>query len=256
MSSTTRINDLVILGRSAPEPIHDGRHTVCLGGYSEAHGYVRLYPTQERMDALKRWNVVSVPVERSNEDTRNESYKIAGSQEDWDILHQKIKQVDRLSKSERIELVDELAGDCTIRLNENRESLGMVRPVTVDDVYLELNDDPTHQVDLNMQPRKGKNDYAHTLYVRYRCDNCDAKKYHDQHCIEWGVYRYWDKHDDPEGVKDALGFGDDSTQHYFFVGNLNHERRAYIIISIIRFQEEDMLSAGVSVPNQASLTEW
>jgi hypothetical protein len=57
-------------------------------------------------------------------------------------------------------------------------------------------------------------------------------------------------------VKDALGFGDDSTQHYFFVGNLNYERRAYIIISIIRFQEEDMLNAGVSVPNQTSLTEW
>lgn len=57
-------------------------------------------------------------------------------------------------------------------------------------------------------------------------------------------------------MKDALGFGDDSTQHYFFVGNLNYERRAYIIISIIRFQEEDMLNAGVSVPNQTSLTEW
>jgi len=250
------VDDLVILGRAAPEPIRDGRHTVCLGGYSESRGYVRLYPTQMWMEDCKRWNVISVPVEEPERDTRNESYKIAGSREDWGALHQKIRKVGELSKSEQIRLVEELSGDCTIQLNDERISLGMVKPAEILDVYLEPSDDTTVQMDLEMNQRKGKTDYEHTLYVKYRCEGCKAKTHHDQHTIEWGVYRYWDKHDDPEGVIDALGFNDESMNHYFFVGNLNHRREAYIIISVIRFSESDMVGAGVAPQSQSQLKSW
>lgn len=250
------IDDLVILGRAAPEPIRDGRHTVCLGGYSESKGYVRLYPTQMWMENCNRWNVVSVPVERPQSDNREESFKIAGSQEDWGNLHQKIRKEGQLSKSEQIELVDELAGDCTIRLNEERISLGMVKPAEILDVYLDSSDSSTVQMDLQGNERKGKTDYKHSLYIKYQCEGCEAKTHHDQHTIEWGVYRYWDKHDDPEGVIDALGFNDESTNHYFFVGNLNHRREAYIIISVIRFSESDMVEAGVAPQSQSQLGSW
>lgn len=125
MSSPQRIDDLVVLGRAAPEPIADGRHTVCLGGYSETVGYVRLYPTQKRMTQCRRWNVVSVPVEHAApDDPRDESYKIQGSKADWDQLHTKIKKVGRLSKPEQIQLVNRLANDCTGRLNKSHTSLG------------------------------------------------------------------------------------------------------------------------------------
>ena len=251
-----RIRDLIILGRAAPEPIRDGRHTVCLGGYSDTHGYIRLYPTQLWMDNCKRWNVVSVPVEEPAQDNRDESYKIAGSKKDWGDLHKKIRHVDTVSKSEQIQLVDQLAGDCTIRLNEQRVSLGLVEPAEIMDVYIDDNPDSTVQMDLEMNERKGKSDYPQDLYIKYRCEGCAAKTYHDQHTIEWGVYRYWDKHDDVNGVIDALGFNDDNMNHYFFVGNLNHEREAYIIISVLRFSDEDMLDAGVTPQGQGALSRW
>lgn len=252
----TQIDDLVVLGRAAPEPIRDGRHTVCLGGYSETHGYVRLYPTQRRMNEFERWNVVSVPVEEPSQDNRDESYKIAGSRADWDQLHEKITQVGSLSKTEQIQLVDELAGDCTIRLNEDRVSLGMVKPGEILDVYIDQDSDTTVQLNLGMQERKGKNDYPQDLYIKYRCVDCSAKTYHDQHTIEWGVHRYWDRYDDVEGVIDALGFNDDNMSHYFFVGNLKNERSAYVIICVIRFSDSDMREAGVTPHGQGNLSDW
>lgn len=250
------IRDLIILGRAAPEPIQDGRHTVCLGGYSESHGYIRLYPTQMWMDNCKRWNMISVPVEKSTKDSRDESYKIAGSKEDWGDLHKKISHVDTLSKTEQIQLADRLAGDCTIRLNENKVSLGVVKPGSIMDVYIEEEANATVQMDLEMNERKGKSDYPQDLYIKYQCEDCSAKTHHDQHTIEWGVYRYWDKNDDVEGVIDALGFNDDNMNHYFFVGNLNHEREAYIIISVLRFSDEDMIDAGVTPQGQEPLSHW
>lgn len=251
-----RIRDLIILGRAAPEPIRDGRHTVCLGGYSREHGYVRLYPTQLWMDNCKRWNVISVPVETPSQDNRKESYKIAGSKEDWGDLHKKIRQIDSLSKVQQIQLVDELAGDCPIRLNENRVSLGVVKPDEIMDVYIDEDADTTVQMNLEMNERKGKSDYSQNLYLKYRCEDCSAKTFHEQHAIEWGVYRYWDNNDDVEGVIDALGFNDDNMNHYFFVGNLNNEREAYIVISILRFTDEDMIEAGVTPQNQDTLSRW
>ncbi|EMA09980.1 hypothetical protein [Haloarcula marismortui] len=208
------------------------------------------------MDNCKRWNVVSVPVEEPAQDNRDESYKIAGSKEDWGDLHKKIRHVDTVSKSEQIQLVDQLAGDCTIRLNKQRVSLGLVEPAEIMDVYIDENPDNTVQMDLEMNERKGKSDYPQDLYIKYRCEGCAAKTYHDQHTIEWGVYRYWDKHDDVNGVIDALGFNDDNMNHYFFVGNLNHEREAYIIISVLRFSDEDMLDAGVTPQGQGALSRW
>lgn len=255
MDSPTRIDDLVVLGRAAPEPIRDGRHTVCLGGYSETYGYVRIYPTRMSMDRCRRWNVISVPVERSDNDNRDESFKIRGSREEWDSLHTKIEKVGRLSKPERIRLADRLAGDCSNRLNEQRKSLGMVKPEGIDAEVRE--EETTIQATLNDRLRKGKSDYPETLYISYRCDDCDAKTHHEQHCIEWGVHQYWDNNDDPEGVIDALHLYDDTTEHYFFIGNLNNQRTAYIIISVIRFKHSDMLDAGVAVPGQSQLAgDW
>jgi len=251
-----QIDDLVVLGRAAPEPIRDGRHTVCLGGYSDTHGYVRLYPTQLWMESCDRWNIISAPVEKPSRDNREESYKIEGSSADWGKLHKKISKVGRLSKVEQIQLVEELAGDCTIRLNEQRVSLGMVKPAEILDVYLEPSENTTVQMDLEGNERKGKSNYPHSLYIKYRCENCAAKTHHTQHTIEWGVYRYWDKHENPEGVIDALGFNDETTNHYFFVGNLNHERAAYIIISVLRFKDEDLTKAGVTPKGQIGLQEW
>ncbi|WP_306061341.1 hypothetical protein [Natronococcus wangiae] len=257
MTRIRQIDDLVVLGRAAPEPISDGRHTVCLGGYSDTLGYVRLYPTQKRMKELQRWNVVSVPVESAApNDTRDESYKIAGSKDEWDILHRKIEKIGSLTKSEQIQLCEKLGVDCRHRLNENHISLGMVKPAAIHGCQLKPQDDPTYQVTLTGERQEGKSEYPYKLYIEYECENCLAKNPHNQSCIEWGVYQYWNKNDDPEGVIDALWLNDDDAHHYFFIGNLNHHRTTYIIISVLRFKEQDMLIAGVNTPSQPGLDSF
>jgi hypothetical protein len=240
------IDDLVVLGRAAPEPISDGRETVCLGGYSETEGWIRIYPTKRRMTELRRWNIVSVPVESDDShDSRPESYKISGSREDWDNLHSKVKKEGRLEKRERIKLADKLASDCPAALNNERVSLGMVNPDRILSTYLQATEGPGPQVDLEMNPRKGKDDYPYKLYIKYRCEGCVQKTPHDQHTIEWGVHKYWDKYEEYEGVIDALNLNNNDVKKYFFVGNLNNHRSAYIIISILRFKKEEMLHSGV-----------
>lgn len=200
------------------------------------------------MTQCKRWNVVSVPVQSAEpEDTREESYKIAGSGESRQEAYSEVEQVGRLSKTERIQLVDSLAGDCTVQLNNRKKSLGIAKPESIVDFDLKPTETDSIQVTLDNKEIKGKNDYPHKLYVDYRCENCSLKgDYHQQHCIEWGVYKYWDNHDDHKGVTDALHLDDDDWEHYFFVGNMNHQRTSYIIISDLRFKKKDLLKAGVA----------
>lgn len=258
MSGSDRIDDLIVLGRAAPEPLSDGRHTVCLGGYSDTLGYVRLYPTRRGMTQCRRWNVISVPVQSAApDDTREESYKIAGSADSRQQAIEEVEKVGRLTKSEQIQLIDRLSGDCTGRLNDERKSLGIVKPAHIHDFYLEETPESTVQVTLDGVERKGKRDYPYKLYIEYQCENCSlSSSGHRQHSIEWGIYQYWDKYDDPENVFDALHLTDEDYQHYFFVGNMNHRRTTYIIISDLRFSESDMLDAGVGVEGQASFADF
>lgn len=251
------IKDLVVLGRAYPEPIEDGRHTVCLGGYSPTTGYVRLYPTQRRMTQCSRWNVISAPIERDREgDFRQESYKIEGSKEDWDFLHEKIDKVGELNKSEQIELIHELATDCPAALNEEELSLGVVEPARIINYWLDDLEDPTTQLDLALNERRGKNSFPHKLYVKYRCQGCQQESPHEQHVIEYGIYKYWEKNDDPEGVLDALKLTADDYKHYFFVGNLRHHPTSFVIISDLRFKKSAVRDRGISVDDQAQLEEW
>jgi hypothetical protein len=254
------IDDLIIMGRAGPERINDDdgetRHTICTAGYSPTEGWVRLYPTQKRMSELRRWNIVRVPVqEEITDDHRDESYKIVGSKEDWNILHTKVEKVGRLGVEERIQLVDELGHQCTEHLCDDRRSLGIAEPEQIHNVYLSPNGkqkDP--KIEETALP--AKNDYPYKLYIKYNCKNCGVKTVHEQSCIEWGVYRYWDTNNDDRGVVDALNVLDSDYKTYFLVGNQAHQLTSYLIISILRFKKSDCLDAGVRVGNQRGLSSF
>jgi hypothetical protein len=245
--STEIIDDLVVLGRAGPEVIEeDGRHTVCLGGWSESKGFVRLYPTHKYSNA-NRWNTIKVPVvSDDSHDSRDESYKIQGSKEDWDILHEKIEKVGELDRQEQMELTKQLPKTCRHTLNEKRKSLGIVEPKQIHDAYLEEveNPEPIH-TDLQGNQFKSKGSYPHKLYIEYTCEGCEAKTNHRQHCIEWGIYRFWDKNPDydPEKVIDALKLRDDDYKKYFFIGNLANHRTAYIVISVFRWKKDELFQS-------------
>jgi hypothetical protein len=243
------INDLIVLGRAGPEFIKDGRHTVCLGGWSQSKGFVRLYPTHLYSDA-QRWNIIKVPVEQDEgHDWRDESWKIVGSKADWDTLYEKVEEVDRLERGDAIELMREIPKTCPNKLNEDKKSLGVVEPEEIHDAYLEpVEDQEPVQVDMQGHELKSKRSYPHKLYIEYTCKECAAKGKHRQHCIEWGIFRFWDKNPDapPDLVIDNLQLLNDDWKKYFFVGNQQNRPNSFIVISVIRWKKNDMYQRRIS----------
>lgn len=260
MPGTNTITDLVVLGRTGPEALtNDDRTTVCLGGYSDEFGFVRLFPTKMEMDRLKRWNVVEVPVEEPGRDPREESWKIQGSKAEWETLPQKIKQVGRLDKGEQIKLVDELASDCTKDLNDRKDSIGIARVEELHDLYFVEDDRVPPQTTLSGKKRLTKNTYP-KLYIEYSCEDCGLEGHHRQHLIQWGWYRLWENYEDEEvakeKVKEASRLEDDLYQCYLMLGNQIHQQTSFIIGSVLAFKKTDMADHGVRPEDQAGLDSF
>lgn len=91
--------DLIVLGNAVPDEISDNRKTVCTVAFSKEHGLIRIYPVPP-YSPMKRWNVVSLPLERNTKDSRDESWKIQGSKTEWETLSDKIIVKRKLSRKE------------------------------------------------------------------------------------------------------------------------------------------------------------
>lgn len=238
----TVIDDLVVLGRACPEPLKDKRVTVCLGGWSAEFGFVRLYPT--RMDMKWRnWDIVRVEAEQNPDDTRLESYKIAGSKDEWDILGSKIEIVGHVeSRDERRNLIGNLTDTCVQVINSQRRSLGIVKPAEILKTYFE--DNPGYgkvwQMGLpgltELDGVRVKRDFPYEPRIRYRCPECTTSAgYHDQQVLEWGFYQWFLKEPDKrDQVWENARFGRADTDIYLFVGNQFAHRTSFMVISVLR----------------------
>lgn len=233
-----RIDDLVILGRGAPDQMRDGRVTICTAGWSERLGFVRVYPTRIT-SPLQQWNVVSVPVERSPTDSRDESWKIRGSKSEWDRLDSQIKVTGRLEGTARRNLVHRLVTNCVNLTNERRGSLAIVRPVGLVG-YLGARSDVDESVQRTLDrgdlPRI-KQGYAFQPRLRYRCSGCTTTDGHDQQLIEWGCYEWFRKNPGQEGqVFENMRIGDSGWEHHIFVGNQANHRTSFLSITLLRWK--------------------
>ena len=235
------LDDLVILGRACPEPLKDGRVTVCLGGWSDKLGFVRLYPTRPDMK-WHRWDVVRVEVERNPRDTREESWKIAGSKDEWETLADKVEIVGRVDSPERRRnLIGNLTDPCVSVINNERRSLGIVKPQILKTYF---QDNPHYgkmwQLGLpgltELDGVEVKRDFPFEPRIRYRCPDCQAAAgYHDQQILEWGFYRWFVRHPEArDQVWENAQFGREDTDIYLFVGNQFAHRSSFIVISVLR----------------------
>jgi hypothetical protein len=236
MGETVEIKDLVILGRSSPDMMKDGRMSVCVAGYSRQHGFIRLYPT--RVDSpLKTWNVVEVPVERNDQDHRFESWKIEGSKSEWPSLSNRIKVIGYVPREDRLDLLRSHIDGCVMDINDQRRSLGLVSP-SFRKCYFEDRADYDSSFQLTLFGRvlmSDKHKYGLQPRVRYRCSGCRAADSHDQQILEWGVYEWFRKHPDgPEKVWDNLFSREAKQQILFLVGNLARHPSSFMVISILR----------------------
>lgn len=127
--STDRItiDDCIILGNAEPSIVKDGRVTVCTAGYSEKLGLIRIYPIPPQAPA-KRGNILKISLEKDSRDTRNESWKVQGSKDDWSQLANKIESVGSVKDKDRKNLLKSLYSaygvNCINDLNQQKKSLG------------------------------------------------------------------------------------------------------------------------------------
>ncbi|MCI4351937.1 MAG: hypothetical protein L3K14_00915 [Thermoplasmata archaeon] len=233
-----QIDDLIMLGRAAPDTLKDGRTTICAAGYSPTHGFIRVYPTR-LSSPLKQWSCVSVPLERNPQDTRDESWKIEGSKGEWATLDSKIEVRGLLSRPERIRLIPQLASPCVSTLNESHVSLGIVRPAALKGYLSDRSDvDSTIQLTLFGGPTlKTKADYRMQPRLEYRCDRCVSVGPHDQQVLEIGCYEWFRKHPGQEAkVFENLHLDDPAYEKFLLVGNQAFHRASYLVIGIIRWK--------------------
>lgn len=234
------IDDLIVLGRACPEPTSDGRTTVCLGGYSYDHGFIRIYPT--KIDTpIHRWDIVAAEVERNPKDSRRESWKIVDSHEGWDGLNKNIEKLGEFPSENRLSLVDSIADSCVNVINARKDSLGVIKPIDISPYF---RPNPKHggfyQLVMPMLAVKAsvKRDFIQEPRFRYTCTSCLAKKGHDQQVLEWGVYRFMEKYPDRyEEVWGALLLTNERYCHYLFVGNQAQHRSSFMVISVLRFKD-------------------
>jgi hypothetical protein len=220
------IEDLIVLGRSCPEEISNGRRTVCTAGYSPTHGFIRIYPTHWD-SPLNRWNIVRVPVERPirpRYNGRAESWKIVGSRSQWRKLSDKIEVVGRLPRSEQPEFISNLVDNCVLDIYEGGKSLGIIKPKILEKYFVKQEDLRTFtQQTLDGKIRiKVKDEFPIEPRIKYKCSGCRVGQgFHDQQLIEWGVYEWFRKNpNNLEQVWENLHLEDAEYEKFFFVGNL------------------------------------
>jgi hypothetical protein len=230
------IDDLVVLGRSSPDTMKDGRVSVCVAGYSPHVGFIRLYPT--RLDSpLRMWSIVQVPVERNEQDARVESWKIKGSKSEWPRLSDKITVVGEMERENRLAFIMPLVSGCVADINEQRKSLGIVKPISKR-CYLEDREDydPSFQMTIFGKVLiSDKHKYGLQPRVAYKCEKCRAAQTHDQQILEWGVYEWFRKNPgEEEKVWDNLFSKESQQEILFLVGNLARHPSSFMVVSILR----------------------
>lgn len=234
--------DLIVLGNAVPDEISDSRKTVCTVAYSKEYGLIRIYPVPPD-SPMKRWHVVSIPLERNPKDNRVESWKIQGSKQEWDTLSQKITLKRKLSRDEWVTLLGKLKAEnsygCIEEINERKLSLGIIIPQILDkSIEKRKEQDKSIQTTMiNQDLFMTIKNYPVRPKIKYRCPKCQ-KDSHNQGVIEWGVYEFLRCFpDDMEQVWDNLRIGDSEYDQSFLVGNMNLHRNSFMIISIFRYKK-------------------
>lgn len=233
--------NVLVLGRACPEPLKDGRVTVCLAGWHENEGFIRIYPT--RYDSpCHQWDYINVELEKNENDTRAESWKIAGSKKEWESLAQKIKVMGKMNDVvERRNFLGNLVDECVSDINQSKRSLGIIKPI-IQRTYFATNPKYGEIFQLGLPNMteldevKVKRDFSYEPRLTYSCSKCKTESgKHDQQILEWGFYEWMRKNpENKEQVWQNAKIGDPARDHYLLVGNQAAHRTSFMIISLFR----------------------
>ena len=212
------IEDFVMLGRTTPEESKKHGLVVCSAGYSkELRGFVRIYPIG-MFEKIPRWSVCSAHLRRNNGDSRIESWRI---QEDKQPVIQ-----GKENKDSEFDFLQSMASDSIADLNNQRKSLGIIKPENMSFSFSKMKHGAERQLQLLEGGRPDE--------MRPRVQFSDKSGFHDLQLRDWGSNIFINKNPGYEyKVWDALKLTDPSYEHIFFVGNMNNHRNNWLVISVI-----------------------
>lgn len=235
------IDDFVMLGTTVPEPNKDGRVFVCSAGYSATlRSLVRIYPLA-RFGAPVRWSVNTVQLERNPKDSRIESFQLAGDRSP--NAHHRINNLFASYGTTPMQCRADLLRRCEVssiaEANQRRLSLALLH---ADGIELEFEHNPTSPdspqlalFDLPGERPSGARRFPFLPRLRFR----DAAGGHRLMLRDWGTY---------ELMRKTANFADLSETRRrtyvggalhldptcsLLVGNLNNQRTAWIVISVL-----------------------
>lgn len=246
--SAELLEDVVILGRAAPEAISRGRQTVCTGGWSEERGFIRIYPIDPMADLFNRWDIVDIEVQRNPQDTRHESWKLAHADQDDSVTEKEEYPRDR-----RATLLHNLEDPCVRDINGAGRSLGIVRPESP--LKLEFrdweDDEDTLQSrlfkDIEEWRPETREEFKHEIRTEFTCNGCKTQQgYHNKTLLEWGAYLGKTKNGivEPEELEKFYDLHNDNFRHWVFVGNQANRRTSFIAINLIWIKNDVPIYEG------------
>lgn len=221
----------------------DLRKSICAMGYSPTRGLVRLYPIPIRARP-KRWEMLKIPVERNAQDIRPESWKIQGSKDEFDELFKKIHHIDKVKDKNKKNIIQHLVSkyqkDCIHSLNEQKESLGIIKPRIIE-TYFEKRKNFESKIQSTLDSDtlfKTSSNFEIQPRIKYVCSNCKAKNGHDQQLLDRGAYEWVRKNPaNPEQIWKNYRINDPDYEHYFLVGNQARQLTSFMIVGILWFKK-------------------
>jgi hypothetical protein len=225
-----RVDDFVLLGRTVPEESKKYGHRVCCAGYSrELRQLLRVYPLPVQ-NRLKQWNQLTAELERPGDDSRVES---------WAVKGRSLENVTALCDVNRREfrhVLEDLVSPSIFALNEQRRSLGIVRPVDISAGFMDR-----RCCSHPFQRRLFDADDHH--FGAKAIDIIPVLRFDDEHgehllqVRELGVYEFLRKHrENASQVWQNLRIGNGDYEHLLLVGNMNRFRNAWLVISIFAYR--------------------
>jgi hypothetical protein len=238
MSPSQTLEDVVILGKAAPEEISGGRLTACTGAWSKHRGFIRLYPCEPTENLFQRWDIVEVDVKRNPHDNRPESWKLAHRNQSSCI-----EKTGEYQREKRATLLTQLEDECVKPIRQKGRSLGIIQADSIDGLEFrewEDDNDGTTQTRLFEEMEEWRpetrEEFDKEIRIQFTCPDCHTQQgYHNKTLLEWGGYLASKKHEINSAVKleSFYRLNNDEYNHWIFIGNQNHQRTAFICISII-----------------------
>jgi hypothetical protein len=238
------LEDFVMLGKTVPEPNGDGRVFVCSAGVSrELDTLIRIYPLA-RHNAPPRWSVSRVRLERNPRDSRRESWKLAGDRTPG--AHEQIngifERTGEIAERTRAELLERYAVESLRAANEARLSLAVIHPCEAPLLQFDHNPESPESPQLSLfepegRPMEGAKRFAFIPRLQF----ADRDGFHSLTLRDWGCFEFMRKHGDERRheLRVALGLDGDCS---LFVGNQNHRRTGWLVISVLRQVRASQLS--------------